>query len=443
MSMTSRQLALRELSFLRQKGDDAFSTCLNKIQTKKNVEPRERALAERMFTGTYQNLSYLDFVLAGFCHGNYKTLHPLIKDILRLSAYQIIFLDRIPSRAAVNEAVSLAKKKVNPRSSGLVNAVLRKLADCYPDFPKPEGKGSAEYLSTLYSHPAWLAKSLIDRIGYDRTADFFRLNNQPADITIHVNTITANPEDVFSSLDLAGVAYTRPCGLEACFRVPHLDENTISMLSSGLCYVQDLSALMSVYAAAPKPGDTVIDACAAPGGKSFSAALMMNGDGRIFASDLSSTRLERMQQALKRMRMEKIISCSCLDASDPLSYSDICADVVIVDAPCSGFGTIRKKPDIRAKEYDDTTHLHSTQRAILDNCSKSVKAGGTLVYSTCTVFPEENENIVTDFLSSHNDFVLEDYNLPEPFGTSQGGMMTIWPWVADSDGFFIAKMRRK
>ncbi len=439
MPISSRQLALRELSHLRKSGDESYPRCLSSIRAEAACDERDRALAERIFTGVFQNREYIDFALSQVSNGKFSSSHPVMKDILRLSAYQIMYLDRIPHRAAVSEGVNLARRKLNPGAAGFANAVLRRLAGSAPDFPEPPGEGTSHYLSVKYSHPKWLADMLIERIGYEKTADFFRRDNQPPDITIQINTLKCS-EDEFI-LALIGTEYRRYDGLGGCVAVSRLNDELAQMLKEGRCFVQDISARMAVVAAEPKSGDTVLDTCAAPGGKSFSAAVAMRGEGRIISADVSQKRLELLKEGAERLEID-IIECCCGDSSDSAAFSDVCADVVIVDAPCSGFGTIRKKPEIRSKQWSELSHLYPIQRAILSNAAKSVKKGGTLIYSTCTVFHQENEEVVDDFLSSNPEFVFEDFSLPAPFGASKQGRLTIWPWMADSDGFFVAKMRR-
>ena len=186
----------------------------------------------------------------------------------------------------------------------------------------------------------------------------------------------------------------------------------------------------------------MLDPCAAPGGKTFSAILAMKGEGRVIAGDFSSGRLGRMEENLRRLGMEKLAELRYRDAAQPGAYEDILADRVLVDAPCSGFGTIRKKPEIRYKKREDLGTLPELQLRILKESAKRVRPGGLLLYSTCTIFRQENEEVVARFLREEKTFHPEAFTLPEPFGIAREGMMTIWPDQAESDGFFIARLRK-
>lgn len=435
--MNARELALNACARLRREGDQSFEKNLELLRREGVQDPRERDLAERIYIGSFQNRDYLQAVLAPYVRGKQ---HPLLKDILLTGAYQLLFLDRVPASAAVNEAVNLCRKRLNAGAASTANAILRRVSTLTGEtVPLDAPEESAAYLACLYSHPLWLVEELLGRIGYDRTRRFLELDNTPSGVTVQWNTLPGRPTG--PSPDF-GEEVRRYPGVEDCFTVSTLTKALREQMEAGNCFVQDLSARLAVLAADPQPGETVLDPCAAPGGKTFSAILAMKGEGRVIAGDFSSGRLGRMEENLRRLGMEKLVELRNRDAAQTGAYEDILADRVFVDAPCSGFGTIRKKPEIRYKKREDLRTLPELQLRILKESAKRVRPGGLLLYSTCTIFREENEEVVARFLREESAFRPEAFSLPEPFGTAREGMMTIWPDQAESDGFFIARLRK-
>ena len=442
MPLNARMLALGAMSRLRREGDASFTRCLESITAQQDADPRNTALAERIFIGCYQWASWLDALLRPHCRGKYDTLHPLLRDILRMGAFQILYLDRVPVSAAVNESVALARKKLNPGAAGVANAVLRRFSEAAERGVEPPlPPDPVEALAIRSGHPAWFVRRLRERLDDAETRRFLELDNQPPQITVQVNTLRCSVEEVMSAFSGADPHPVQ--GISGCFSVSELTPEGRASLQRGDCFVQDLSARMAVLAADPRPGTLVLDICAAPGGKSFSSAMAMAGKGRVFAGDLSEKRLQRMRENCRRLGLEDLIAFRCGDAAQPETWADVTADLVLVDAPCSGFGTIRKKPEIRAKDPQELAALPPMQLSILTAAAKRVRRGGVLLYSTCTIFPEENEEVVRRFLAGNASFAAEDFELPAPFGPSRDGMLTVWPHLAESDGFYIAKMRKR
>lgn len=437
--MNPREAALAALERCRR--DGAWSGAAIDMAIKRYaLDRRDGALASRLCLGVLQNSRLLDFYINCYSNTPSDRLEARVRDILRLGIYQLVMLDKIPARAAVNESVALCKSSGCARASGLVNAVLRKVSNSLDQLPRIPGEGTAEYLSIKYSHPRWIAEKIMQQKGYAFAEAFLAANNCPSPLDLQVNTLKTDKESICRSL----------LRLEIDFSVPEYPGNCLSLkggsvsalpgFEEGLFYVQDRAAAMAVSILGLKPGMQVLDACAAPGGKSFAAAIAMENQGSILDCDIHEKKLPLIQSGAQRLGVE-ILSTRQADARQPLPELQGRFDAVIADVPCSGLGVIRKKPEIREKTGEETARLPQIQRDILENISRCVRPGGVLLYSTCTVLREENEDVVGWFLRRHSEFEAEDFSV----GTrsAEKGMYTFWPNVDGTDGFFAAKLRRK
>ena len=434
MPDNARLAALTALERCRRSGAWS-SAALDAVITKYELEPRSAALASNIFLGVTQNMTLLDQCIDKHCTTKAK-IEPKIRDILRCAVYQIALMDKIPVNAAVNEAVEQCKKFGYSRASGFVNAVLRKISANREAALKVDGEGTAEYLSTRYSHPLWLCKYMVQRHDYDFAESFFAENNREPQTTIQVNTLKITAYELLTALNESGADTKIHPWLENCLIVKG-NVTTLKGFDEGQFYVQDPAARAAVTIAELKPGMKVLDACAAPGGKSFAAAIDMHNAGSILSCDLHEKKLSLIQEGAKRLGIG-IISTQARNARSAL---DDKFDAIIADVPCSGYGVIRKKPDIRFKPEAERLSLPDIQYAILDNLSSALKPNGTLIYSTCTVFCEENEDVVSRFLANHSDFETAEFTLPN--GKTADGMYTFWPHIDGTDGFFVCKLRRK
>ena len=437
MEKNARAAALEALEKCRRNG--AWSgAVLDGIIKKEGLAGREAALASRLLLGVLQNGSLCDFYID--CYSGGKKLEPKVRDILRLGVYQLLFLDKIPARAAVSESVSLCASSGLKRAAGLVNAVLRRVAENKEDLPPIPGEGTAEHLSIKYSHPLWLAKRVSAERGYDFAESFFACNNQPPALTIQINTLKVTAEDYTRALERYDIKYTRCAFPENSIELNSGNVSALPGYEEGLFYVQDRAARAAVEIADVKSGTRVLDACAAPGGKSLAAAIKMENQGEIISCDIHEKKLRLIKENADRLGIE-IISVSCNDARTPREEFLKKFDTVIADVPCSGIGVIRKKPEIRFKKEEELSGLADIQLNILAQLSDYVKPGGTLLYSTCTVLREENEGVVERFLSEHSDFAL----CPFAVGNiqSDSGMYAFWPNVDGTDGFFAAKLVKR
>lgn len=433
--VTPREAALLAIAAGRKSKawPDAF---LDNIVKKEGLDKRDAALAYRMTYGVLQNMALCDYYIASFSSIELSKLEPVVLDILRLSIYQLAFLDRVPAHAAVSEGVELARKKANPRAAGFVNAVLRKASS--NGMPEIAEKDDIKFLSIKYSHPSWLVKLFLDEMGRENCEKYLAANNELVPIYAQVNTLKANKEEVAERLKAEGVNITETAlGLEL---TGSGNLENIDAFKNGSIYIQDAAARLAVEAAGVKPGMSILDGCAAPGGKSFAAAIMMENKGHILSRDIHEKKLKRILREGERLGIS-IIETAAMDARTYEPELEKAFDVVIADVPCSGLGVIRKKPDIRYKDGEALGDLPEIQLDILRNLSKYCKPGGTILYSTCTVLRRENSGVIERFLAENDDFELEAFETSVV--SDDTGMITLYPHIHGTDGFFIAKIRRR
>ena len=432
MADKARQAALEVLEKCRRSGAWS-SAAIDGVIKKYGLDSKSAALATALSLGVIQNETLCDYYVDCFSSSR---IEPKVRDILREAVYQLLFMDRIPHSAAVNEAVLLCKSLGYSRASGFVNAVLRKISgshDKLPDIPKED---EAEYLSIKYSHPKWLAERIIADKGFNFAESFFAANNSAADTCIQVNTLKTDTYGVEEEFRNAGVDFAEHEWLSDALIVSG-NVTKLPGFDDGKFYVQDPAAKCAVAIADLKPDMQVLDSCAAPGGKSFAAAIAMKNSGHITSCDLHEKKLGLIKSGAERLGIS-VISTECFDARKPRRDE---FDAVIADVPCSGIGVIRKKPDIRFKDENELSGLPEIQLDILNNVSKYVKVGGILIYSTCTVIREENEAVAEKFLSAHREYKSEAFILPNG-ANAENGMYTFWPNVDGTDGFFVCKLRR-
>lgn len=433
-----RDAALESLTACRRL--DAWSDGSLKAASRK-LDRREAALAARLTYGVLQNRALLDFYLDQYCSQPFGKLEPFIRDVLRLGAYQIIFMDRVPDSAAVNEAVKAVKDRKRQRAAGFVNAVLRRLSREKGSLPELPQTDDAAWLALRYSHPVWLVQRLLELLGREEAEAFLRMDNDSVPTTIQRNSLRCTSNELTTSLAEAGAALTPHPWMPDCWEISGGgDLEAMTAFQQGLFQVQDAAAKAAVLAADPRPGMRVLDVCAAPGGKSFSAAIAMEDRGEIVACDIHPHKLALLEKGAQRLGLRCI---QAVQADGRKMREEWCGgfDLVLCDVPCSGLGIIRKKPDIRYKEPKQLAGLPDVQRAILENASHYVRTGGALLYATCTILPEENRAVTEDFLSRHGEFQQEPFSLPGHWEPNDGAM-TLWPQRHGTDGFYVCKMRK-
>lgn len=436
--MGARETALNALIACRKSG--AWSNgVLKEYIVRDRLDPRDAGLATRLCYGVLQNRNKLDFYLKQLLTGKLKDLHPVVRDILHLGLYQIYELDKIPESAAVNESVQLAKKYCkNPRAGSLVNGVLRNAVRTRGTLTEPVS------YADRYSHPEELIALLKANLPKGKLEGMLIADNAAPQMVVQVNILKTSAAKLVESLQRQGVAAQPHSWMKDCLvlsgtgSIEHLDA-----FKEGLFYVQDPASKLSVLCAQlPKEGAKVLDCCAAPGGKSFAAAMAMEGEGSITACDVHAHKTALIENGAARLGLGSI-TARLQDATQTVPEWIGQMDAVITDVPCSGLGIIRKKPDIRYKNLSEMAELPELQLKILNNQAAYVKPGGVLMYSTCTVLRRENEEVVNAFLENHHDFYREPLELPDVFPKNETGMLTLIPGEYDTDGFFICRLRRK
>ena len=435
--ISARQVALRALIACEKQGawSDGF---LKKSLRDAGLDSRDAALATRLCFGVLQNRLLLDYYLGRLSTMKLEKMEPAVRNSLRLGAYQVLFLDRVPDHAAVSEAVDLARKgSKNPRSASLVNGVLRSLVRQKDSLELPADP------AIRYSHPKWLADTFTRRLGREEAERLMAADNGDPPTCAQVNTTKATADQVTESLRAEGVEAAPHPWLPDCLLLSHTGSlEELTTFRNGLFYIQDAAARLAVLAAAPSSGMKVLDACAAPGGKSFAAAIAMAGRGSVTSCDIHPHKIELIRAGARRLGLDNCISAELMDGKACRETFLDGFDLVIADVPCSGLGIIRKKPDIRYKDPAPLEGLPRVQKAILDNVYRYVRPGGALLYATCTLLERENEDVVLGFLDRHKDFTLETFQLPGDFEGTEKGMVTCWPQRHGTDGFFFAKLRR-
>ena len=441
--MDAREVALLTLNACHRQGGWS-DNILKKQLAQAGLDSRDGALATQLCFGVLQNQLLLDFYLSKFSNLPLKRMEGKVVQTLRLGAYQMLFLTKIPHSAAVNRSVELTRAHCkNPRAPGMVNAILRNLERNLNSLPTIPQEDPANYLSILYSTPEWLVKEFLLILGEDETAKLLAANNTRPPITAMVNTVKTSSQALLEKLKEERVEAKEHPWLPDCLILSKTgDLERLSAFQEGLFYIQDPASRLSVQAAEVKPGMRVLDCCAAPGGKSFAAAIAMENRGEVISCDLHPHKKKLIQAGADRLGLT-IVTPMTADGKVFRPEWEQAFDRVLVDAPCSGLGVIRKKPDIRYKDPAPLEDLPQVQKAILDNASRYVRPGGVLLYSTCTVLRRENEQVAQDFLSCHPDFKGEDFTLPDTIGLSWNGMLTLWPHRQGTDGFFICKLRKR
>ena len=386
-----------------------------------------------------QNQAKLDFYLQQLLTGKLKDLHPAVRDILRLGLYQILEMDKIPDSAAVNESVALAKKYCkNPKAPALVNGVLRNAVRSKDSLAQPVS------YEEKYSHPAELVSLLKANLPKGTLEGMLRADNAAPPTVVQVNLLKTTTEELLSVLKEEGVDAAPHGWMEHCLVLSGTGNlEKLESFRKGLYYVQDPASKLSILCAQlPDEGCRVLDCCAAPGGKSFAAAIAMGGRGELTSCDVHAHKVGLIAAGAARLGLGNIHTKQ-QDATVFVPEWENRMDAVICDAPCSGLGIIRKKPDIRYKNLSETESLPGLQLAILSNQARYVRPGGILMYSTCTVLRRENEEVVNAFLDRNPEFYREKLTLPAIFPANETGMLTLIPGQYDTDGFFICRLRRK
>lgn len=454
-----------------EKGEFCHLVLRNALEVHGDWDRRDRAFLTRLTEGCVEHRYELDAILDSYSRVKTKKMKPVIRNVLRMAVYQMKYMDSVPDRAAVNEAVRLAKRRGFSSLQGFVNGVLRTVSRELPDWRAPEeSENFTEWARVVCSMPVWITEAMRGEYGEARTAAMLRESMSGRPLTVRFNLSRASEEAILTSLRSQKIHAEAVEGLTGVYRLSGYDSlSDIRAFSEGLFQVQDVSSVLAGLAASPKAGDHVLDVCAAPGGKSLHAADLLKGTGLVEARDLSDEKTDLIRDNIRRSRFENI-TAKTQDALifDPEKES--WADILIADLPCSGLGIIGRKSDIKYHiTPEGQTELAALQRRILDTIWRYVKPGGRLVYSTCTLFPSENRENAEWFAKNYpfepeslagriperflkaeavnrNGFVMEPESGNAPSdqdGNSVGNQLQLLPGEHGTDGFFISSFIRK
>jgi 16S rRNA (cytosine967-C5)-methyltransferase len=425
-----------------ERSDSYLDRLLEAEMRTNEMNELDKGLMNEIVTGVIRWQMKLDWVLTGFFHGNFTKAETNVRNALRVALYQILFLDRVPHSAAVNESVEFIKRLRGQKVADLVNAVLRNILRNLDNIRYPDVREDRiQHLAVVESHPLWLVRRWVARFGYDEARRLLTADNQRPDLTLRVNRLKIDFNYFLSQLEQHQVQFSRSEYLDFFVRVKHMAGiGGSEMFRQGFFVVQDESAGLAVQLLDPKPGDRVIDMCSAPGGKATFIGELMKNVGELIAIDRYETRLNLVKNACQRLG----IANAHFITADASTVQIPPAEKVIVDAPCSGLGVLAKKPDSKWKrEPEDLRKLVEIQRGILENAVNHVKPGGILVYSTCTTEPEENTSVVKDFISAHSEFIIENASqFVNPRVVSPEGTIETFPHKHAMDGSFAVRLRK-
>jgi 16S rRNA (cytosine967-C5)-methyltransferase len=435
----ARRLALEAIRRIEKDGA-YLHIAVDSIQNRESLSPQDRALLSELVHGAIRWQFRYDWIIDSWIKRAHK-LPPDVRWILWMGFYQIEFLSRIPDFAVVNDSVELAKRKNLGRLSGLVNAILRRfiregktgpVIDPAPD--------DSQSLAIESSHPEWLISRWLSLWGQEFTRDLCQANNQPAPLSFRCNPLRGSADEVVRGLEVQEIPVTKS-PIPGFYQTQRLSLPLSQLLEQGKVTIQDGSAGVAGLAVDPQPNNVIIDLCAAPGGKSTHLVEGSGDQGLVISQDLYLSRLNRVRESRDRLQLNTPFLVQGDAEQPPFRY----ADRVLLDAPCSGFGVIRRKPDLKwRRTFVDVKQLADLQYILLVKASQLLKAGGILVYSTCTVEPLENEDVISRFLKSDSTFGLAPWPdiIPEHLKTSEGFVRT-WPHRDQLDGGFVARLQKE
>lgn len=443
--VTARELALQILIRVETRGSYANLLLDHALETQL-LPAADRRFATELVYGVLRQRSALDWIISRHSTREPAALTPALRNILRLGAYQIVYLDKIPAAAACNEAVELAKRYGHAGIAKFTNGVLRAVVRGQADIVWPEDP--VQRIAVRHSHPPWMVERWIARYGAAQATALCAANNCVPPLSVRTNTLRITRDALRERLAAEGVAAEEsavaPDGLLLTGYPPVRE---LAAYREGLLQVQDEASMLVAEIVRPGPGSTVLDTCSAPGGKATHLAQKMGNRGEIFALDHHAGKLRLVTASCRRLGITIVETRQC-DARKLDCFPDGAADAVLVDAPCSGLGVLRRKPDAKwRKTAGQLTIIRQLQRQILAAAAGKVRPGGTLVYSTCTTEPEENETVVADFLAANTAFAAADIRplLPPRLReemTAARGYLQLLPHLHGTDGFFIARLTR-
>ncbi len=440
---SARAKAIKILSRF-ERSDSYIDKLLDSELNTDNLNRFDKSLLTEIVNGVIRWKNKIDWVLTGFYHGDYQKCLNVVKNSMRVALYQIQYLDKIPLHAAIYESVEIVKRIQGEKTAGIVNGVLRNIARNLEIIRYPvKDDDIVYYYSIIYSHPRWMVKRWLQRFGEENTEKLLQRNNLRPYLALRVNLLKSGTNEIENILrDLNIYYYQCRFSQENYYlKTPHRGISSMEIFQNGKITIQDASASLAVKLASPVEGQSVVDLCAAPGGKSFYMAEMMKNKGKVIAIDKYDHKLNLISNGAQRLGLTCIETLAGDSSEIKLEEK---ADLVFADVPCSGLGTLSKKPDIKWKrEREDIINLAEIQRSILDNAADMVKPGGVIVYSTCTIEPEENEDNVNWFLDKHPEFELDPAEKYLPAEVCKNGFFATFPHVHKIDGAFAARLVKK
>jgi 16S rRNA (cytosine967-C5)-methyltransferase len=440
-TISTRWTATKILSQL-DKHNSFIDKLLEKEFRSSRLSDLDKRLLNEITNGVLRHRNRIDWVIKQFYNGDILKMNPLLKNSIRVAVYQLLFLDKVPEYAIVNECVNGVKKFISPKLGNLANAVVRNIIRqkdkiIYPD----PVKDPVRFLYIYHSHPEWMVRRWFIRFGFEDTAKLLESNNQPKDLTIRINLLKTTREKVEIYLLSNKFKFERSKYIDEFLHIKNVGNiQSLELLEKGEIYVQDDSAGLAVKLLDPQKDERIIDLCAAPGGKLTYTSEKMQNTGEIIAVDVFEMRLKLLQENCDRLGISNVKTM----LQDARIINLEPADRILIDAPCSGHGTLSKKPDIKWKhDIDHIYKLNTLQYEILANAANMVKPGGVLVYSTCTIEVEENYSIVEKFLKSHPNFTIENAAQYVPSEVvNENGCVETLPFKHGTDGAFAARLKR-
>lgn len=439
--MNAREIAYKVLLDI-EKNKNYSNMAINKHFKDVKLSNQDRGLATEIIYGVIENKYYIDYMIDKLSKVKTNKMEIYVKTLLRMGIYQIMFLNSISDYAAVNETVNLAKKK-NSKVSGFINGILRNVIRQKETIGAIKVKDDIDYLAIKYSYDKWMIRNWMIHFGREFTEELLEANSQRPSIYLRTNTLKITRDELIEKLEKQNIKASKVNVVDEAIKVENLkDIENNSLYKDGLFTVQDISSMLVGKVMNPKENSLVLDVCSAPGGKTTHMATLMNNTGQVVSRDIYEHKLKLIKASCKRLNLTNV-DVEEYDAMKMDKDSIGKFDYVLADVPCSGLGIIRRKPEIKYKEKEEFRDLPPIQKKILENASKYVKKGGTLIYSTCTIQDSENIDVINEFLQKNKNFELAPINeVKVDLDNQEKGYMKIYPNVHEMDGFFISKLIR-
>lgn len=439
--MNAREIAYKVLLDI-EKNKNYSNMAINKHFKDVELSNQDRGLATEIIYGVIENKYYIDYMIDKLSKVKTNKMEIYVKTLLRMGIYQIMFLNSISDYAAVNETVNLAKKK-NSKVSGFINGILRNVIRQKETIGEIKVKDDIDYLAIKYSYDKWMIRNWMIHFGREFTEGLLEANSQRPSIYLRTNTLKITRDELIEKLEKQNIKASKVSVVDEAIKVENLkDIENNSIYKEGLFTVQDISSMLVGKVMNPEENSLVLDVCSAPGGKTTHMATLMNNTGQVVSRDIYEHKLKLIKASCKRLNLTNV-NVEEYDAMKIDKDSIGKFDYVLADVPCSGLGIIRRKPEIKYKEKEEFRDLPPIQKKILENASKYVKKGGTLIYSTCTIQDSENIDVINEFLQKNKNFELAPINeVKVDLDNQEKGYMKIYPNIHEMDGFFISKLIR-